>query len=80
MPCNPSIYILLWVTVLKELNPWTIAMLIAYAIDFSLPSAAIILGVSFGKSIVRAKKTVAAIRIVAGIILITTDFYLLATI
>jgi len=80
MPCNPGIYILLWVTVLKELNPWKIAILIASSIGFNLPLAVIILGVSFGKSIVRAKKTVAAIRIVAGIILITTDFYLLATI
>lgn len=80
MPCNPGIYIVLGVTVLKEFNLWTIAILIAYAIGFSLPLAAIMLGVSFGKSIARAKKTVAAIRIVAGVILIAAGFYLLAII
>jgi cytochrome c biogenesis protein CcdA len=80
MPCNPGIYILLSVTVLKEFNLWTITILIAYAIGFSLPLAAIMLGVSFGKSVARAKKTVAAIRIVAGVILIAAGFYFLATI
>lgn len=80
MPCNPGIYIVLGVTVLKEFNLWTIAILIAYAIGFSLPLAAIMLGVSFGKSVARAKKTVAAIRIVAGVILIAAGFYFLATI
>jgi cytochrome c biogenesis protein CcdA len=79
MPCNPGIYIVLGVTVLKEFNLWTIAILVAYAIGFSLPLAAIMLGVSFGKSIARAKKTVAAIRIVAGIILIAAGFYFLRT-
>ncbi|MHC4642796.1 MAG: cytochrome c biogenesis CcdA family protein [Planctomycetota bacterium] len=80
MPCNPGIYIVLSVTVLKEFNLWTIAILIAYAIGFSLPLAAIMLGVSFGKSVARAKKTVAAIRVVAGVILIAAGFYFLATI
>jgi cytochrome c biogenesis protein CcdA len=80
MPCNPGIYIVLGVTVLKEFNLWTIAILVAYAIGFSLPLAAIMLGVSFGKSIARAKKTVAAIRIVAGVILIAVGFYFLWTI
>jgi sulfite exporter TauE/SafE len=79
MSCNPGIYILLSVTVLKEFNLWIIAMLIAYAISFSLPLAAIMLVVSFGRSVVRAKVTEAAIRIVAGIILVAAGFYLLAT-
>lgn len=80
MPCNPGIFIILGVAVLQGYNLWTIAILISYAIGFSLPLAAIMLGVSFGKSIATAKKTVAAIRFAAGIILIAAGFYFLATI
>ena len=80
MPCNPGIFIVLGAAVVQGYNLRTIAMLIAYAIGFSLPLAAIMLGVSFGKSVARAKKTVAAIRIVAGIVLIAAGFYFLATI
>jgi cytochrome c biogenesis protein CcdA len=80
MPCNPGIFIVLGVAVLQGYTLWTIAILIAYAIGFSLPLAAIMLGVSFGKSVAKAKTTVAAIRIVAGVILIAVGFYFLATI
>jgi cytochrome c biogenesis protein CcdA len=80
MPCNPGIFIVLGVAVLQGYNLRTIAILIAYAIGFSLPLAAIMLGVSFGKAVARAKKTVAAMRFVAGIILIAAGFYFLASI
>jgi cytochrome c biogenesis protein CcdA len=80
MPCNPGIFIVLGVAVLQGYTLWTLAILVTYAIGFSLPLAAIMLGVSFGKSIARAKKTVAAIRIVAGVVLIAVGFYFLATI
>ena len=71
---------LLYISDIGGHSLWTIAVLVAYAIGFSLPLAAIMLGVSFGKSVVRAKTTVAAIRIVAGVILIAVGFYFLATI
>jgi cytochrome c biogenesis protein CcdA len=80
MPCNPGIFIVLGAAVVQGYNLWTIAILIAYAIGFSFPLAAIMLGVSFGKSIAGAKKTVAAIRIVAGGVLIAVGFYFLANI
>jgi cytochrome c biogenesis protein CcdA len=79
MPCNPGIFIVLGVAVLEGYNLWTIALLICYAVGFSLPLAAIMLGVSFGKSIAGAKTTAAAIRIVAGVVLITVGFYFLWT-
>jgi hypothetical protein len=41
---------------------------------------AFILGVSFGKSMVKARKTEAAIRVVCGVLLIIAGFYFLATI
>ena len=80
LPCNPGIFIVLGVAVLQGYTLWTMAILIAYAVGFSLPLAAIMLGVSFGKSVARAKATVAAIRIVAGVILIAVGFYFLFTI
>jgi cytochrome c biogenesis protein CcdA len=79
MPCNPGIFIVLGAAVVQGYNLWIITMLVAYAIGFSLPLAAIMLGVSFGKSVARAKTTVAVIRVVAGIILIAAGFYFLWT-
>ena len=79
LPCNPGILIVLGVAILQGYTFWTIAILIAYAIGFSLPLAAIILGVSFGKSAIKAKKAETAIRIIAGVLLIVAGFYFLAT-
>ena len=79
LPCNPGILIVLGVAVLQGYTFWTIAILIAYAIGFSLPFAAIMLGVSFGKSAIKAKKAETAIRIIAGALLILAGFYFLGT-
>ena len=48
-------------------------------IGFGLPLAAIMLGVSFGKLAIKAKRAEAAIRIAAGVLLIAAGFYFLAT-
>ncbi len=80
LPCNPGIFIVLGVVILQGYSLWAVALLVAYAIGFSLPLAAIMLGVSFGKMAVKAKTADMAIRIVAGILLITAGFYFLATI
>ena len=77
--CNPGIFIVLGVIVLKGYNLWAMAILVAYAIGFSLPLGAAVLGVSFGKMAVKAKKADTAIRIVAGGLLIVAGFYLLAS-
>jgi len=80
LPCNPEIFIVLGVVILKGYSLWAMAILVAYAIGFSLPLAAIMLGVSFGKSVAKAKKAETAIRIVAGVLLIAAGFYFLATV
>ncbi len=80
MPCNPGIFIVLGAAVLQGYTLWTLTILVAYAVGFSLPLAAIMLGVSFGKSVAKAKTTMAIIRIIAGVILIAAGFYFLATI
>ncbi len=76
--CNPGIFIVLGVVVLQGYNLWATSMLVAYAVGFSLPLAAIMLGVSTGAMAVKAKKIETAIRIVAGIFLIAAGFYFLA--
>ena len=79
MCCNPGIFIVLGVAVLQGYTFWAMAIMASYAVGFSLPLALIILGVSFGKSAIKAKKTEAAIRIICGILLLVAGFYFLAT-
>ncbi len=74
--CNPGIFIILGVAVLQGYTFWMFGLLIAYAIGFSLPLAALMLGVSFGKSAIRFKKADTVIRLTAGVVLIAVGFYL----
>lgn len=59
---------------------WAMGIMAAYAVEFSLPLAVIVLGVSFGKAAIKAKNAEAAIRIIAGVLLLVAGFYFLATI
>ncbi len=77
--CNPGIFIILGVAVLQGYSLWMVAVLTAYAIGFSLPPAAIVLGVSFGRAAIKAQKAESVIRIVAGVLLIIAGFYFLKT-
>ena len=75
--CNPGFFIILGVAVLQGYTLWMFGLLIAYAIGFSLPLAALMLGVSFGKSAIRFNKADTVIRLVAGVVLIAVGFYFL---
>lgn len=77
--CNPGIFIILGVAVLQGYTLWMFGVLFAYAIGFSLPLAALMLGVSFGKSAIRFKKADTVIRYIAGIVLIAVGFYFFST-
>lgn len=77
--CNPGIFIILGVAVLQGYTLWMFGILAAYAVGFSLPLAALMLGVTMGKSAIGFKKADAAIRLVAGIVLIGVGFYFLST-
>jgi len=79
LACNPGIFIVLGVAVLQGYTLWGMAIMAAYAVGFSLPLAVIMLGVSFGKSAIKAKRAEAAIRIICGALLIVAGFYLLGT-
>ena len=77
--CNPGIFIILGVAVLQGYTLWMFGLLLAYAVGFSLPPAALMLGVSFGKSFIRLGKAEEAIRLVAGVVLIGVGFYFFYT-
>ena len=77
--CNPGIFIILGVAVLQGYTLWMFGILSAYAVGFSLPLAALMLGVTLSKSAIGFKKADAAIRLVAGVVLIVVGFYFLST-
>jgi len=79
LPCNPGIFIVLGASVLQGHTLWGMILMAAFAVGFSLPLSAILFGISFGKSSIKAGKVDAVIRAVAGVILVGAGFYLLVT-
>jgi cytochrome c biogenesis protein CcdA len=79
LSCNPGILIILGVAVIQGYTLWMYSILSAYAIGFSLPLAALMLGVSLSKSAIRFKEADKAIRIAAGAMFIVVGFYFLST-
>ncbi|OHB66735.1 MAG: hypothetical protein A2Y76_00845 [Planctomycetes bacterium RBG_13_60_9] len=79
LPCNPGIFIVLGASVLLGRMVWGMVLMAVFAIGFSLPLAAILFGVSFGKASIKAQKADAVIRAVAGVLLVGAGLYLLAS-
>jgi cytochrome c-type biogenesis protein len=78
LPCNPGIFIVIGASVLMGKTLWGMVLMAAFAVGFSLPLAAILFGVSFGKASFKMQKADAAIRVGAGVLLIGAGLYLLA--
>jgi cytochrome c biogenesis protein CcdA len=79
LPCNPGIFVVIGASVLMGRMLWGTVLMAAFAVGFSLPLAAILFGVSFGKASLKVQKADAAIRGVAGVLLVGAGLYLLAT-
>jgi len=79
LPCNPGIFIVIGASVLMGQILWGMLLMAAFGLGFSLPLGAILLGISLGKAAVKMQKAEAAIRLVAGVLLVCAGFYLLAT-
>jgi cytochrome c biogenesis protein CcdA len=77
MPCNPGIYIVIGASVLMGHLLWGMVLMAAFGLGFSLPLAAILFGVSFGKASIKAQRAEAAIRTTAGALLVVAgcDFW-----
>lgn len=79
LPCNPGIFIVIGASILMGHILWGMVLMGAFGVGFSLPLGAILFGVAFGKASLKAQKAEAAIRTVAGVLLVCAGFYLLAT-
>jgi len=79
LPCNPGIFIVIGAAILQGKVIWAALMLAMFAIGFSLPLGGVLLGVSLSKVSLAAKGADAAIRWVAGAILVVAGFYFLVT-
>jgi cytochrome c biogenesis protein CcdA len=79
LPCNPGIFIVIGASILMGHILWGMVLMAAFGVGFSLPLGAILFGVAFGKASLKAQKAEAAIRGVAGVLLVGAGFYLLAT-
>jgi cytochrome c biogenesis protein CcdA len=79
LPCNPGIFIVIGAALLQGKALWAMLMLAMFAIGFSLPLGAMLLGVSLGRLSLAARGADAAIRLVAGPVLIVAGFYFLIT-
>ncbi|MCX6645307.1 MAG: hypothetical protein NTY09_02960 [bacterium] len=77
LPCNPGIFIVIGAAVLQGKVFWAILMLAMFAIGFSIPLGAVMLGVSLGKVSFAAKGADTVIRWVFGLVLLVAGFYFL---
>lgn len=77
LPCNPGIFVVLGAAVLQGRTLWAALLLTAFAVGFSLPLGALLLGISLGKTTLLAKRADTAIRWGSGVILLAAGFYLL---
>ena len=77
--CNPVIFVVIGTAVLQGQAIWAILLLGMYAIGFSVPLGAVLLGVSLGKARFLPKGADTAVRWIAGGILIIVGFYFLIT-
>ena len=79
LPCNPGIFIVIGAAVLQGKVFWAILMLAMFAIGFSLPLGAALLGISLSKASLAAKGADTAIRWISGGILVIAGSYFLLT-
>lgn len=79
LPCNPGIFIVIGAAVLQGRVIWATLMLAMFAIGFSLPLGAVLLGISLSKVSLAARGADAAIRWIAGVVLVVAGFYFLVT-
>ena len=79
LPCNPGIFIVIGASILMGHILWGMVLMAAFGVGFSLPLGAILFGVAFGKASLKAQKAEAAIRAIAGVLLVGAGFYSLAT-
>lgn len=79
LPCSPGIFIVLGAAVLQGQVVWATLLLAMFALGFTLPLGAVLLGVSLGKTALLSKSADTVIRRISGGVLLFAGFYLLVT-
>ncbi|MFA6103926.1 MAG: cytochrome c biogenesis protein CcdA [Victivallaceae bacterium] len=77
LPCNPGIFIVIGAAILQGKIVWAILLLAMFAVGFSIPLGAVLLGVSLGKVGLAAKGADVVIRWISGTILMVAGLYFL---
>lgn len=77
LPCNPGIFIVMGAAILQGAVLWAMLLLGSYAIGFSLPLGALILGISLGGLTLASKGMDKFLRWFSGGVLIVIGFYFL---
>ena len=77
LPCNPGIFIVIGAAVLQGNVIWAMLMLAMFAIGFSIPLGAVLLGVSMGRAGLAAKGADVVIRWISGTIFMVAGIYFL---
>jgi cytochrome c biogenesis protein CcdA len=79
LPCNPGIFIVIGTAILQGKVVWSILLLAMFAVGFSIPLGAILMGVSLGSVSLKFKGLDRVIRYIAGVVLVIAGFYFLVT-
>jgi cytochrome c biogenesis protein CcdA len=79
LPCNPGIFIVIGAAILQGKVIWAILLLAMFAVGFSIPLGAILMGVSVGSVSLKIKGLETIMRFIAGIVLVLAGFYFLIT-
>jgi len=79
LPCNPGIFIVIGAAVLQGKVLWAMLMLTLFAVGFSLPLGAVLLGISLSKVSLAARGADSVMRWIAGVVLVVAGFYFLVT-
>jgi cytochrome c biogenesis protein CcdA len=79
LPCNPGALLVIGTAILLGKVVWATLLLLMFAIGFSLPLAAIMLGVSLGRVSLNSKRVGSVVRWLAGIVLLVVGFYFIIT-
>lgn len=74
LPCNPGIFIVIGASILQGKVLWAVLMLAMFAIGFSLPLGAVLLGISLTKVSFAAKGFDTVVRWIAGAVLLLAGF------
>lgn len=77
LPCNPGIFIVMGAAILQGAVVWAMLLLGSYAVGFSLPLGALILGISLGGLTLASKGMDKLLRWFAGAVLVIIGFYFL---